>query len=138
MTDQGSCFLWGECPARPRRQEESRFWTHLKVLPAASNTTAKCVGGGSSSNSPSNVRKKAKRMDVSSPVEVARRTSFSPKWARYSRANASKSISLQQHPALETACLRLRLTKHSRRIAGRIYRYVPVLHCTCHMWLMEC
>ena len=79
------------------------FPSDLKVLPAASKTTAKCVGGGSSSKSPSKVRRKAKRMDVSSPVLVARRTSFSPKCARYSRAKASKSMSLQQHAAVDKA-----------------------------------
>lgn len=86
------------------------FPSDLNVLPAASKTTAKCVGGGSSSRSPSKVRRKAKRMDVSSPVLVARRTSFSPKCARYSRAKASKSMSLQQHPALDKTSSRLSVT----------------------------
>lgn len=51
----------------------------LKVLPAASKTTAKCVGGGSNSSSVRRVRMKANRIEVSSPVWVVSLTVFMPK-----------------------------------------------------------
>ena len=55
---------------------------YLNVWPAASNTTAKWVGAGSSSSRSKTVRMKANRMPVSSPVLAFRRTSLNPKWER--------------------------------------------------------
>ena len=58
----------------------ARVWqAYLNVLPAASKTTAKWVGGGSNSRSVSSVRMKANKMEVSSPVWVVNRTVFMPK-----------------------------------------------------------
>lgn len=74
---QSSQLLTGLSERSPDSPQKLAAWpqAHLKFLPEASNTTAKCVGGGLSDSRLSSMLRKTYTTVVSCPEALCRRAS---------------------------------------------------------------